>query len=75
MRSSALADTLGRLSEMGEGLGVEVETVEAGGNDTKILWQKNAYICSSSISEGYRVPLMIVHFIIIRTSCNEDKFN
>ena len=37
MRSSALADTLGRLSEMEEGLGVEVEIVEAGGNDTKIL--------------------------------------
>ena len=37
MRSSALADTLGRLSEMEEGLGVKVETVEAGGNDTKIL--------------------------------------
>ena len=35
MRSAALADTLGRLSEMGEGLGVLVEIVEAGGNDVK----------------------------------------
>ena len=42
MRSAALADTLGRLALMSilsrllqEGLGVVVETVEAGGNDAK----------------------------------------
>jgi len=47
-----------------EGLGVEVETVEAGGNDTKILNRRDYIICSSSISEGYRIPLMIIRLIV-----------
>ena len=77
-----VADALGRLALIGgktphnrlsrlcyckKDLEYEVETVEAGGNDTKILTQKRCYylyICSSSISEGNRVPLMIIRLIV-----------